>query len=271
MNPENREHREQIRQRLLMQALRSGQPGALAGWVRAPARADLARGLQVYAANAAVNAERALGARYPTVRALIGEDSFAPMARAFWRRHPPARGDLAQWGDALPAFLADEPQLADEPYLADVARLDDAVAQAEGAADVAADLSTLLRLGDTDADRLVLRPAAGLALVTSAHPVVAIWRAHHEPLQRVQPDPFAEAREALAAQRAETALVWRQGWAVRVAAVDAPTAEFLRRALLRARPLAGTLDLPGFDFETWLAPAVAEGLLVRVDVTTTGD
>jgi hypothetical protein len=72
----------------------------------------------------------------------------------------------------------------------------------------------------------------------------------------------------LAARRAETALVWRQGWGVRVAAVDAPIAEFLRRALLRACPLSEALEVPGFDFETWLAPAVTDGLLVRVDVTT---
>jgi hypothetical protein len=259
--------REQIRQRLLMQALRTGQPGALAGWTRTPARADLARGLAVYTANAAVNAERALGARYPTVRAMLGEETFTPMARAFWRQSPPARGDLAQWGDTLPAFLAEAEQLTALPYLADVARLDAAVAQAEGAADVEPDLSTLMRLGDTDPDRLVLRLAPGLALVAGMHPVVAIWCAHHDPQQTAQPDPYADARAALAEQRAQTALVWRQGWGVRVAAVDAPTAAFLRRALLPAQPLAQALDTPGFDFAAWLAPAVADGLLVRIDVT----
>lgn len=261
-------NREQIRQRLLMQALRSGQPGVLAGWTRAPARADLARGLAVYTANAGVNAERALAARYPTVLAMLGDETFAPMARAVWRQSPPARGDLAQWGDTLPAFLADAEQLAELPYLADVARLDDAVTRAEGAADVEPDLTTLLRLGDTEADRLVLRPAPGLALVASAHPVVTIWRAHHDAQQAALADPFAAAREALAEQRAETALVWRKGWAVRVAEVDAPTAAFLRLAFGQAQPLAAALDVPGFDFEHWLAPAVADGLLVRIDVTT---
>lgn len=268
MSPDDARRREQIRQRMLMQALRTGQPGALTGWTRAPARADLARGLTVYAANAAVNAERALAARYPTVQAMLGDETFAPMARAFWRHSPPARGDLAQWGDDLPAFLADAAQLAELPYLADVARLDDAVARGEGAADVAPDLSTLMRLGDTDPERLVLRPAPGLGLVESAHPVVTVWRAHHDPQQTALADPFAEARLALAGQRAETALVWRQGWVVRVAAVEAPTAEFLRCALLQAHPLAEALDVPGFEFAQWLAPAVADGLLVRLDLTS---
>lgn len=269
MNPTRDDlNREQIRQRLLMQALRSGQPGALAGWTRAPARATVARGLAVYTANAAVNAERALGARYPTVQAMLGDETFAPMARAFWRQSPPVRGDLAQWGDALPDFLADAEQLAELPYLADVARLDDAVARAEGAADMEPDLATLMRLSDTAPERLVLRPSPGLALVASGHPIVTVWRAHHDAQQTAQADPFAEARAALADQRAETALVWRQGWVVRVAEVDAPTAEFLRRALLQAQPLAEALDVPGFDFEKWLAPAVADGLLVRLDVTS---
>jgi hypothetical protein len=259
--------REQIRQRLLMQALRTGQPGALAGWTRTPARADLARGLAVYTANAAVNAERALGARYPTVRAMLGEETFTPMARAFWRQSPPARGDLAQWGDTLPDFLAAAEQLAELPYLADVARLDGVVAQAEGAADVVPDLSTLMRLGDTDPDRLVLRPAAGLALVDSVHPIATVWRAHHDPQPSAQADPFAEARTALANQRAETALVWRQGWVVRMRRVDAPTAAFLRHTLCRCLPLAEALDIPDFDFAQWLAPAVADGLLVRIDAT----
>jgi hypothetical protein len=261
--------RERIRQRLLMQALRSGQPAALAGWTRAPVRADLSRGLAVYTANAAVNAERALAARYPTVRAMLGDETFVPMARAFWKQSPPQRGDLAQWGDHLPGFLADAEQLAELPYLADVARLDAAVAQAEGAVDVAPDLSTLMRLGDTEPDRLVLRPAPGLALVTSTSPIVAIWRAHHDAQQTALADPFADARLALAGQVAETALVWRQGWQMRVTGVDAPTARFLRGALLQAQALAGVLDAPDFDFSQWLAPAVADGLLVRIDVTTT--
>ena len=216
--------REQIRQRLLMQALRNGQSGALGGWMRAPARADLARGLAVYTANAAVNAERALAARYPTVQAMLGEETFVPMARAFWRQHPPSRGDLAQWGDALPAFLAAAPQLAELPYLADVARLDNAVTQAEGAADAAT--STPVEM-----DGQALQAAPGMALVDSPYPVVAIWRAHHDPQQTAQPDPFADARAALADATAETALVWREGWVVRVVAVDAPTAALLRDAL----------------------------------------
>ena len=94
------------------------------------------------------------------------------------------------------------------------------------------------------------------------------WRAHHDAREAELADPFAAARVALTEQRAETALVWRQGWTVRVAEVDAPTAAFLHLAFGQAQPLAAALDVPGFDVERWLAPAVADGLLVRIDVTT---
>jgi hypothetical protein len=263
--------REQIRQGLMMQALRGGQAAALAGWARATARADLSRGLAVYSANAAVHADRALAARYPTVQALIGAESFASMAQVVWRQHPPRQGDLARWGDALPDFLSQAEPLADEPYLADVARLDDAVSRAAGAADVDTDLATLMRLGDTGAERLRLVPAAGMALIDSVHPVVSIWRAHHDPNGLDRADVFAEARQALAERRAETALVWRHDWQVRVVSVDdAPTREFLCRTLLQGQSLADALDQPGLDFGRWLAAAVTDGLLVRVEVTAAG-
>jgi hypothetical protein len=260
--------REHLRQNLLREALQRREVRALAGWTRPLARADAARGLAAYVANAGAHAERALGARYPTVRALLGDTAFAALARRHWHDAPPSCGDLAAWGGRLPAALADDAQLAELPYLAEVARLDDAVARAEQAADAVAQPDTLLRLADTAAERLVLRAAPGLCLLDGRHPAVAIWRAHHDPAWHDQPDPFADARAALAAGRGETALVWRDGWTVRVAAPPAPAAHFIREALIGARPLADALATAGdaLDFAAWLAPAVADGLVVRLDV-----
>jgi hypothetical protein len=98
-----------------------------------------ARGLAAYQANGHDLAERALRAAYPVVAALVGGDSFATMACELWHRHPPVRGDLACWGDALPAFVDHNPQLADVPYLADVARVEWALHRAAGAPDAGAD------------------------------------------------------------------------------------------------------------------------------------
>lgn len=251
--------REALRQQMMLRALwRDARPGVLAGWTRdGPA---FTHGLQAYRANAGALAERALAAAYPTLQQLLGEESFAALARAFWHREAPQRGDIAHWGGALPAFIAVDEQLAAEPYLADVARLEWAVHQAQTAADEAAVVAPVEALADASAT-CVLRARPGTALVASAHPVASIWHAH-----RAQgPDRFEGARQAIADQRAEAALVWRQGWAVRVAALPEADAVFTR-AVLQDQTLGAALAVAeaGFDLTAWLARALQRGWLAGV-------
>lgn len=255
--------REALRQQALLRALwRESSADRLASWLREPARIDA--GLSAYRANAGAHAERALAAAFPTLQQLLGDDSFAALARACWQADPPLRGDLAQWGAGLPAFIADAAQLADEPYLADMARLDWAVHQAEQAAD-AQDARGLPLLAEVDPQRLRLRLQPGSALIASAHPIATIWLAHRGDGN----DPFAAARAALAARRAESALVQRQGWRATVRALPPAEARFTR-ALLRAQPLAAALQAGGSDFvfETWLIAALQGGAIAAVEETT---
>lgn len=241
------------RQQRLLQAL----------WSRDDAGLD-PRGLAAYRANAGAAAERALAAAYPTLQQLVGAQSFGAIARALWQRHPPARGDLAQWGDALPAWLADAEDLAAEPYLADVARLDWAVHRAEMAPDATLDPAALQRLAGDEAERARLLLAPGAALIVSPHPVVTIWQAH----RRSGDDRFDAVRAAFADGRAQTAFVWRRGWRGDVAALDAAEAAFVQ-ALLDDLPLGAALDAaPGLDFEAWLVRALAAQSLA--DITLPG-
>ena len=146
-------HEAQRQQALLRVLWRDAPAQALSGWMRTPQQVP--DGLSAYRANAGAHAERALAAAYPTLQLLLGDESFAALARAHWQADPPLRGDLAQWGAGLPAFIADDAQLASEPYLADMARLDWAVHQAEQAAD-AQDVQGLPLLADVDA---LVKPA----------------------------------------------------------------------------------------------------------------
>ena len=260
--------REAARQQALLRALwRDAPDAALAGWLREPAQAGA--GLQAYRANAGAHAERALAAAYPTLQQLLGDASFAALARAHWQADPPRRGDLAQWGAGLAAFIADDPQLAAEPYLADMARLDWAVHQAAQAAD-AQDPQGLPLLAQVEPQRLRLRLQPGCALLASAHPVVTIWLAHHGGDHGNHDDKgddrFAAARAALAARQAETALVQRQGWRVAVRALPAAEARFTR-ALLQQQPLASALQGAGtdFSFETWLIAALQGGAIAAAE------
>ncbi len=232
-------------------------------------------GLAAYRANAAALAPRALAAAYPTVAQLIGNESFTALARAHWHRNAPQRGDLAFWGAQLPEAIEHDPQLASEAYLADVARLDWAVHRAGFAADDDGPLQGLERLADTDPAQLVLRLRAGAAVIVSPHPIVEIWRAHHDPQPAGHPavagaggDGFVAARRALLEGRAQAAWVTRAGGsAVRTLVLDPGGARFTE-ALLCACTLEDALDAAGaaFDFEAWLILALREGGLAEVRV-----
>lgn len=259
--------REALRQQMLLRALlRDARPGVVAGWMRdTPER--FRRGLAAYQANAGALAERALAGAYPVLQQLIGADSFATMARVYWHRQPPLRGDLAQWGDALAAFVADSESLADEPCLPDVARLEWALHRAESAADAPEVPAGLDRLAQGDPSALVLRFAPGLALIRSAHPIVAIWRAHRR--SEGADDPFAPVREAYARgadAAGEVALVRRDGLRPEAERLDDADAGFTE-ALLEGTSLGMVLSetAPSFDFQAWLVRALRERWLAAIE------
>ena len=223
-----------------------------------------ARGLAAYRGNGHASAERALLAAYPVIAALMGEENFAHLARELWQQHPPQCGDLARWGDALPAFLDHHDQLADTPYLSDVARVEWALHRAGSAADATADLPSFARLTQEDPQGLALTLAPGTALIASRHPVASLVTAH------LYGNPgLDEAARRLHAGCAEQALVWRQGLRPCIAPVS-PGAAALLNALLDGQDLPDALDLasqvPGapFDFSVWLTQAVTDGLVLGV-------
>ena len=263
MNP-GAAQKEALRQQMLLRALwADARPGVVAGWLRgAPAR--VTRGLQVYRANAGALAERALAAAFPTVAQLVGDESFAALARAFWSAQPPQQGDIGQWGAELPGFIAAAPQLAEEPYLADVARLDWAVHRAEQATDGSA-ITGLPLLAEIDPQVLRLHLAEGLTLLCSAHPVVSIWQAHRSQAE----DRFVPVREAIATGRGDNALVWRDGLKAAVQAVPEADARFMQW-LLDGHTLAHALDRAASDFafERWLPQALTHGWLRAVETVT---
>ena len=260
--------KEALRQQMLLRALwRDARPGVLAGWTRDGA--SFTRGLQAYQAHAGALAERALAAAFPTLQELLSEDSFAHLARAFWRHAPPARGELGSWGEELAAFVAAAPDLADEPYLADVARLEWAVHQAQAAADAELDAASLALLANSEPDQIWLRPKPGTRVLVSAHPVVSIWQAHRQAPQAGD-DRFAAVREAFSTAPAQTALIWRDGWQVQVAAL-APADAHLTQALCAGLSLGHALrqvatEVNDFAFEPWLISALARRWLAAVSL-----
>lgn len=261
MSPTAADQREALRQQQLLRALwRRTDDAAVALWSRdLPQR--VAQALAAYRGNGAATAQRALGAAYPTVRQLIGDESFDLLAQAAWHRHAPQRGDLAQHGAQLPAFIEADPQLASEPYLGDVARLDWAVHTIEQAADAPAQVEGLERLARDDPAglHLVLRP--GVALLRSRWPLVTIWQAH----RRVEADRFDAVKVAFRAGQGEAAWVWRDDWRAAVTALAEPQATFIE-AVLAGHCLGQALTRagPAFGFEDWLRDALTRQWLRAV-------
>lgn len=269
MNASPEFEREAQRQQALMRALwRDAEPATLLPWLSdAPARQQ--RGLQAYRINAAVAAERALASAYPTITALIGAESFAALARDLWRQRPPERGDLGEWGEALPAFIADSPMLASEAYLADSARLDWLVHRASRSADAAEAPAALGALATQAPELLQIELRPGTAVLASAWPIVSIWLAHQARVVD-DADRFDGVRAAFDQGRGENALVWRDDFAVGVEALDAGSAAFTG-ALLAGACLATALDAAGdaFAFDQWLVHALQQRLIVAVHPTET--
>jgi Putative DNA-binding domain len=230
---------------------------AMAGYLSQPWE----RGLRVYQANGHALAVRALGASYPVLAQLMGQDSFAALARAFWHECPPVRGDVGQWGEALPAFLTHNPQLQEEPYLPDLARVEWALHLCARAADAQADLPSFKLLMECEPAELTLVLAPGCALVHSNWPVVSMWSAH----QMVESD-FSELRQQLNVGRSEVALVWREGFRPRVREALPGEAELIA-SLSLGQALNQALDAaPALDFNAWLPMAVQTGLLLAARV-----
>lgn len=228
------------------------------------------RGLQAYLANGQALAVRALGAAYPVIAQLIGNDNFTPLAHHFWRQHPPQRGDMGQWGGLLAEFLDAAPQLAEEPFLGDVARLEWATHRAAFAQDAQPDYASFELLTGPYANRAGLALSPGVCLLDSRYPVVSMIEAHRSATPDLEP-----AARKLAVGEGERALVWRQGFKPMLRTTSA--GEHALLALLQARAcLADALEAAfqakpertgginssaAFDLNTWLPLAVQSGLV----------
>jgi hypothetical protein len=224
------------------------------------------RGIEAYRANAQAIAGRALAAAFKTVRALVGAEDFAQLAREFWIKHPPSKGDLGEWGAEFPAWLQVHHAMAVWPYLGDCARLDLALHRNERAADAVIDTQSLKLLESTDPSLLRISLMPGTVLLHSTWPIAAIYHAHQLSGAEAE-SAFDDVRQAVADRVAEQVLVARKGWRATVHRLDAPSAAWTQ-SLLNGVNLAAAIERAGegFDFNAWLVTALRESWIRNVSV-----
>jgi hypothetical protein len=211
------------------------------GVTSARGEADATR-FAVYRNNVVVSLSRALSQRFPVVRRLVGDDFFSEMARAFLKVSLPPTPLIFAYGDAFPDFIAGFAPASALPYLADTARLEAIWTRAYHAADAPPLMAERLLAIAPEAltgIRLVRHPAA--ALMPSEFAIGTIWQAHQ-----------AEAVAALSVATAESVLVTRPAFDVRVHIVPAADARFAAalfagETLGEAAAIAFAHD-PAFDF-----------------------
>ncbi len=197
---------------------------------------------RVYRNNVASALVNALAVRYPQVRRLVGEQSFAALAGRFALNSPPQSAVLIDYGADFPDFIAGHEGASAVAHLADVARLESAWWRAYHAADIAPlDASAFAALAQEKLASLVLVFHPSFGLVASAHPIASIWQ---------------DDAEGIARAAAEHVLVYRPEAEVIARVVAPDTAAFLKvlsegNALGEAVQLASA-RYTGFDLQAQL-------------------
>lgn len=220
------------------------------------------RRFAVHRAGATLGLVAALAARHPVLEKMLGEATFADLARAFVRTDRPTTALLLGWGDGLATFVAARDDLGAWPFLADVARLEIAWAEAHHEAEAEPiDLATLAALAPevVAAARFRLHPS--LRLLASPHPIAGLWLAHQDGAEAAEID-----------WSPETVLVVRPRADVLVHRTTPAAHAFV--TALRAGADAGEAALaalavdPAFDAGGHLVGLVRLGAVVGLDLPT---
>ncbi len=215
----------------------------------------------LYRGNLGATWSKTLGAAYPVIQLLVGEEFFGGLAQAYGHAHPSDSGDLNRFGAHFGAFLRGFPHVADFPYLPDMAALEWALHRAHyapSAEGVTAQQMAALTPQQIETARLQLHPAC--TLLASDWATVALWQAH-------QPGSGVPFPDQLAAP--SHGLVTRPRWKTRVLPLSAASHAALS-VLAAGGQLGAALDAAferddDYDFAAHLRQWMDVALIVRID------
>lgn len=161
-----------------LRATLKGETAALAALISED-RIDASSRLQIHRNNTFITLTDALGATFPVVKRLLGDDFFDFMAHRYIEQSPPTPGPLFNYGKTLADFITGFEPAAELAYLADVARLEWALNDAYYAIDAAPlDARDLTRLPSEALPDLTFKFHPSHRLLVSNYAVDKIWRAN---------------------------------------------------------------------------------------------
>ncbi|HSD60308.1 MAG TPA: DNA-binding domain-containing protein [Burkholderiales bacterium] len=245
-------------QSAFVQALFEGQEAWLARYILAGGVAPGAR-LAVYRNNTLHNYHEALRAVYPVVERLVGEEFFGHAARRYAFAYPSRSGDIQNYGESFPEFLAALPGTAELPYLRDTARLEWLVHEAFHAAEhPPLNLEALAAVPAERYPDLRFAVHPSCRLLASPYPVHLIWAVN-------QPQHSGEESIDLGIGGVRL-LMWRPRFQVEMLPLGVGEHALLA-ALAAGQTLGAACDAAlaaedGFDIAAALRAHTADGVLV---------
>ncbi len=216
--------------------------------------------LSLYRGNLTVSWDKALSSAYPVLKALVGEEFFTALARAYGKAFPSRTGDLNRFGADFEGFLAGFPPVADYPYFPDMARLEWALHRAHYAADAAVlDPARLMQLPPEQLDAARFRMHPACRLFASRWDVVRLWQAHQ--------DDGADFPHEMA--RPGHAVIARPRWKADILPLT-PAAHAALQSLLQGQTLGEAFDAAlgideAFDLGSHLQQWLRHAVLVDIE------
>jgi hypothetical protein len=202
----------------------------------------------------------ALKEDFPKLAALLGEEEFAHLAEAYVQTYPSEHPSLGRLGRKLAQFISERAGDHVRADLAELAALEWARAEVFVESDApCAPSAAFTQLGPGQFARAKCRLSPAIRVLFLSHDPMPLWHALENGEEIPEPSPVQQH-----------VLVWRKGWAVYHAAIDAEEARALERAR-EGRPLGeiceafAERDEPAAAAFAALQSWVGEGLVASVD------
>jgi hypothetical protein len=196
---------------------------------------------------------------YPAVLALTGVDYFDQVARGYRQVHPSRSGNLQELGARFAEYLETLPEIRALAYLPDVARMEWLRQESALAADAeSATPGTFTTALENAGESLRIGLHPSVRMLTSAHPVLTIWR------YAIQPT----SEQLMLDGEAEHVVLWREGGEVAMAIVDPASfvciASLARGDTLDAAHAAALARDPEFDLAACLPSLLRQNLITTI-------
>lgn len=210
----------------------------------------------LYRGNQSETWRKTLAAAYPVALALVGEEFFGGLARAYGRAQPSNNPDLNHFGARFAEFLRSFPHVSDFPYLPDMAVLEWALHRAHYAP--AAEVLSAAQLAAIPPEQIettTFRLHPAVRLLASPYAVAPLWLAHQPHSGVAFHEDMAVASHALIARPQWTPVLLALGSASHAALAVLSQGGNFGEALDAAFALDENFDVAA-NLQQWLAQSV---------------